>query len=91
MSNYFDSHGQISFNLPHDKHELGKIMKTMEGLRGDAVEENEGAAGVCGGRSGAAREEMVVLISDYTITGPTLEEVFMNVAREAAQVHGPEV
>jgi ATP-binding cassette subfamily A (ABC1) protein 3 len=26
------------------------------------------------------------VIEDYTVTGPTLEEVFMNVAREAGTV-----
>ncbi|KAE8454159.1 hypothetical protein EG329_005084 [Mollisiaceae sp. DMI_Dod_QoI] len=83
VSGYMDSHGQVSFRLPHDRKMLGKMMKIMEGLKGDDVEKSEGdqVAGAVGGSS--AVSESVKVIEDYTITGPTLEEVFMNVAREA--------
>ncbi|TVY44013.1 Retinal-specific ATP-binding cassette transporter, partial [Lachnellula occidentalis] len=39
VANYVDGHGQVSFNLPHDKRALGAIMRIMEELKGDAVEE----------------------------------------------------
>jgi ATP-binding cassette subfamily A (ABC1) protein 3 len=89
VSNYFDSHGQISFHLPHDKKWLGSIMRVMEGLKGDVIEdedEDEGtvkAGGAVGGSSAAQERTNVRVLQDYTITGPTLEEVFMNVARES--------
>ncbi|TVY46029.1 ABC transporter A family member [Lachnellula subtilissima] len=81
VANYVDGHGQVSFNLPHKKRALGSIMKIMEGLKGDVVEDEghvEGSA--TGGR------ETERFIQDYTIQGPTLEEVFMNVARENGDV-----
>ncbi|KUJ19510.1 P-loop containing nucleoside triphosphate hydrolase protein [Mollisia scopiformis] len=67
---YIDSHGQISFRLPHNKRMLGKMMEKMEKLKGDVGDERAGSSGM-------------KVIDEYTITGPTLEEVFMNVAREA--------
>lgn len=87
--NYEDSHGQISFNLPHDKRALGSIMKVMEGLKGDVIEdEEEGVANAAGGSSGMVDEGSVRVLQDYTITGPTLEEVFMNVVRESGIAGG---
>jgi ATP-binding cassette subfamily A (ABC1) protein 3 len=89
VSNYFDSHGQISFHLPHEKKWLGSIMRIMEGLKGDVIEdeeEEEGTVktgGAVGGISAAQERINVRILQDYTITGPTLEEVFMNVARES--------
>lgn len=66
---YTDSHGQISFRLPHEKRMLGKIMGTMEKLKGNVGDER-------------AASEILKVIGDYTITGPTLEKVFMNGAQE---------
>ncbi|KAH8672020.1 hypothetical protein BGZ60DRAFT_449736 [Tricladium varicosporioides] len=83
VSNYLDGHGQISFNLPHDKSALGGIMRVMEELKGDVVAEEESATGGSAAASGGVR-----VISDYTIAGPTLEEVFMNVARESGAAGG---
>lgn len=89
VSNYEDSHGQISFNLPHDKRALGSIMKIMESLKGNVIEDEEETSGnAAGGSSAAAAEVRVGVLQDYTITGPTLEEVFMNVARESGIAAG---
>ena len=88
VSNYFDSHGQISFHLPHEKKWLGSIMRIMEGLKGDVIEDEDeatvkaGGGGAVEGSSAAQERTNVRVLQDYTITGPTLEEVFMNVARE---------
>ncbi|EPE27975.1 P-loop containing nucleoside triphosphate hydrolase [Glarea lozoyensis ATCC 20868] len=73
VSNYLDGHGQVSFCLPHVKKELGRIMRGMEELKGEVF-----VAGKVGEK----------VISDYTINGPTLEEVFMNVARENGHAGG---
>jgi ATP-binding cassette subfamily A (ABC1) protein 3 len=81
--NYEDRHGQVSFNLPHDKSALGKILKALEQLKGNAIEGQ--TVGTGGGSSDLS--EMKVL-EDYTLTPPTLEEVFMQVAREADSVEG---
>jgi ATP-binding cassette subfamily A (ABC1) protein 3 len=83
---YEDRNGQITFLLPHDKRALGSIMRIMEGLKGDVVSDGEqeepgGSSGI--GGSAAKTNGGLRVIGDYTITGPTLEEVFMNVAREA--------
>ena len=89
VSNYEDRHGQISFNLPHDKRALGSIMRIMESLKGNIIEDEEEASGnAAGGSSAAAAELRVGVLQDYTIMGPTLEEVFMNVARESGIAGG---
>lgn len=90
---YEDRNGQVYFALPHEKRELGAIMRVMEELKGDVIEEKEGGAGSgagAGGAGGSAAQEKGIqaVVSDYTITGPTLEEVFMNVAREAGAAGG---
>ena len=84
VSNFYDSHGQISFYLPHDRSALGSIMKVMEGLKGDAIEDEDQQKGdsASGGSAAQTRGSRKIL-TDYTIAGPTLEEVFMNVARES--------
>lgn len=82
VSNYNESYGEISFNIPHDKSALGRIMRIMEGLKGHVVEQATKNA-VGGSSSGGHNQGTRKLLSDYTITGPTLEEVFMNVARES--------
>jgi ATP-binding cassette, subfamily A (ABC1), member 3 len=91
VSNFSDSHRQISFNLPHDKAALGSIMRVMEGLKGDDVREQEEGQGGAAEGSGSAAGPMKggrKVLMDYTITGPTLEEVFMNVARESGVAGG---
>lgn len=85
VSHYSDSHGQVGFNLPHDKRDLGHIMRIMEGLKGNFVGEDEEDTA---GASSAAKDEDVRILQDYTITGPTLEEVFMNVARASGVAGG---
>ena len=90
VSNYSDSHGQMGFNLPHDKRALGSIMRVMEALKGDVIGENEEdntvGGGAAAGGSSVAKIQGVRVLQDYTITGPTLEEVFMNVARESGVI-----
>lgn len=87
ISSYEDSHGQISFYLPHDRRQLGSILKIMEELKGAVVmeEAHEGGNAV-GGSAGATGK--IRVLQDYTINGPTLEEVFMNVARESGVAVG---
>jgi ATP-binding cassette, subfamily A (ABC1), member 3 len=88
VSNYEDSHGQVSFNLPHDKKALGSIMKVMERLKGEVIEDEENAGNTTGGSSVAVNEGRVRVLQDYTVMGPTLEEVFMNIARESGITGG---
>ncbi|KFY73144.1 hypothetical protein V499_06788 [Pseudogymnoascus sp. VKM F-103] len=85
VSNFIESCGQIRFNLPHDRSALGSIMRIMEGLKGNVVEDQEQATRthVGEGSSTEYNQSSRKLLSDYTITGPTLEEVFMNVAKES--------
>lgn len=85
--NYADRHGQVSFNLPHDKKALGRILKTMEALKGDVIEEG-GSDNSAGGSSQARAASGVRVLQEYTVNGPTLEEVFMNVARERTTTTG---
>ncbi len=89
VSNYDDSHGQISFNLPHDRKALGSFMRVMESLKGNLIE-NEGTSNEQdAGRSASVGDDRRVrVLQDYTINGPTLEEVFMNVARESGVAGG---
>lgn len=80
--NYAERHGQVSFNLPHDKSALGQILKIFDTLKGDPVQEEQGGnsdAAAAAGMSSAAREQVGVrVLQDYTINGPALEEVVMN-------------
>ncbi|KFY06843.1 hypothetical protein V492_07693 [Pseudogymnoascus sp. VKM F-4246] len=83
--NYMESYGQIRFNIPHDRSALGRIMRIMEGLKGNVVRDQEQTTGNNEGSSSARNTQGGrKFLSDYTITGPTLEEVFMNVAKESA-------
>ena len=80
VSQYEDSYRQVSFSLPHDKSALGAILRIMEGLKGDPILDQAGIhddESIAEGNSHTDR-----VLEDYTINGPTLEEVFMNVARE---------
>ena len=88
VSAYFDVNGQVGFGLPHEKERLGAIMRSMEGLMGVTVEEDDEEEGARVGGSAAMRSGPRKVIEDYTVTGPTLEEVFMNVAREAGTAGG---
>ncbi|PVH73589.1 hypothetical protein DL98DRAFT_50306, partial [Cadophora sp. DSE1049] len=96
VKGYMDAHGQVRWQLPHDKRALGSIMQVMEELMGDAIVEEEegqgGSAGAGGAAAAAGASSAAVtsrkVIQAYTVTGPTLEEVFMNVAREAGQAGG---
>jgi ATP-binding cassette, subfamily A (ABC1), member 3 len=77
---YEDHFGQISFSLPHEKHRLGSIMKAMEELKGEVVQNDDGAGG---SSAAAAAKVSSQILKDYTVTGPRLEEIFMNVVRRA--------
>ncbi|KAH9219755.1 putative ABC transporter A family member 4 [Leptodontidium sp. 2 PMI_412] len=96
VKGYSDAHGQIGWQLPHDKRALGSIMRVMEELMGDVISDEEeeenvqSGSGSAGGAAagGSSAAVSVKVIQAYTVTGPTLEEVFMNVAREAGQAGG---
>ncbi|OBT46282.1 hypothetical protein VE00_02364 [Pseudogymnoascus sp. WSF 3629] len=90
VSNFIESYGQIRFNIPHDRSALGSIMRIMEGLKGNVVEDQEQATrnDVGEGSSTGYNQGSRKLLSDYTITGPTLEEVFMNIAKESGVSRG---
>ena len=80
VSAYFDVNGQVGFGLPHEREKLGR-MKVMEGLKGVVVDEEgeggaEGAGRVGGSAAAAAKTGPRKVIEDYTVTGPTLEEVY---------------
>lgn len=86
VSGYEDAHGEISWRLPHERYLLGSIMRVMEELKGESFAEEEDDSGAAAGGSGSAAvggsaaQEVrggKKVISDYTISGPTLEEVFM--------------
>lgn len=80
--NYEDRHRQIRFNLPHERAGLGSVLKTMELLKGANIEDQQGVGIAVGGSSDVAPTGGG-LLEDYIVNRPTLEEVFMNVAREA--------
>ena len=90
VSAYEDRGGQIGFCLPHEKRLLGAIMTVMESLKGNVVEPEEAGSGstAAGGASSAAIDAKIRVLQDYTITGPTLEEVFMNVAKDTGTTVG---
>jgi ABC-type multidrug transport system ATPase subunit len=83
VSGYFDVNGQVGFGLPHEKRQLGSIMRIMERLKGENLGKKDVGAG-----SARVKGHRRRIFQDYTITGPTLEEVFMNVARESRTAGG---
>lgn len=82
VSKYTDSHGQISFNVPHSRRELGTFMTIMEGLKGNdisqlpKVSKGGNEIGKEGGSSGSGQD---IVFEEYSITEPALEDVFMSV------------
>ncbi len=90
VMNYRDVGGQISFGLRHERRLLGKIMLTMESMKGRSEDENaekEGGHSAGMAASSAAQSERKI-IQDYTIRGPTLEEVFANVLNHSERPTG---
>ncbi|KAL2064305.1 hypothetical protein VTL71DRAFT_4799 [Oculimacula yallundae] len=99
---YEDAHGQVGWEVEKvaGGRTWGGIMSIMEGLVGERIRESEdsdgdlgggsrgGSSAAAGGSSSAARSGNFKVFQAYTVTGPTLEEVFMNVAREAGQAGG---
>lgn len=74
--NYGDTHGLIQFNTVFDRTTLGKMMLAMECLEGnhdiiDLVSEENGSS-----------QSYKTVLTTYT-TGPTMEEIFMNVVTGA--------
>ncbi|KAE8150913.1 hypothetical protein BDV25DRAFT_139348 [Aspergillus avenaceus] len=70
--NYADMNGLVQFFIRYERKWLGRILYTMEELKiGSTLDAPEGvnAAGK--------------ILEDYTLTEPTLEELFMNVVTES--------
>ncbi|XMA20194.1 hypothetical protein WAI453_012985 [Rhynchosporium graminicola] len=95
VRNYEDAHGQVGWELEKGGRSWGGIMRVMEGLLGKRIDEDGernghlgggSSMGAAGGSSAQRASGSVKVFQAYTVTGPTLEEVFMNVAREAGQV-----
>lgn len=84
--------GEASFEVPFVRGRLGGIMRKMEGL----MEVKNGGRGVdlelgkwSGGPEGdgvvggvARRDSRRMLLRDYTVVSPSMDEVFMNVMGE---------
>ena len=86
MSDLIVRYGHVTFRLPHETRKMGYIMKTMEGMKVVAVERDqdnlESERNVDDGTSSRV-EATTRVFEDYTVTGPTMDEVFMNVCRKA--------
>ena len=82
---YVDMNGLVQFFLKYDKKILGRVMATMEGLKGvsSSTEEEEREGG-----AGSAGQASMKVFEEYTLIEPTLEEVFMNVVNEAEGSEG---
>ena len=82
---YVDMNGLVQFFVKYDKRILGRVMATMEGLKGvsSSTEEEEREGG-----AGSAGQASMKVFEEYTLIEPTLEEVFMNVVNEAEASEG---
>jgi ATP-binding cassette subfamily A (ABC1) protein 3 len=74
--NYWDSNGLVQFNVVYDRTTLGRIMVAMERLVGNSDI-------ISGLRTDSSHRENEGIFTAYNITGPTMEEVFMNVVSSA--------
>jgi hypothetical protein len=86
VKKYVDMNGLVQFFVWYEKRDLGKIMTVMEALKGEVVR-RDGEGSPTGGATSEGTAVMKVF-EDYTLIEPTLEEVFMNVAREAEGSEG---
>ncbi|THC93214.1 hypothetical protein EYZ11_007296 [Aspergillus tanneri] len=86
VKKYVDVNGLVQFFVQYEKRDLGKIMTVMEALKGEVVR-RDGEGGPTGGTASEGTAAMKVF-EDYTLIEPTLEEVFMNVVREAEGSEG---
>ncbi|KAJ5093890.1 hypothetical protein N7456_009751 [Penicillium angulare] len=81
ISRYEDTRGIVQFFIKYEKKDLGKILSAMESLKVNDSEKH-GAQGHGGSGSARPTESEMKMFEDYTLTEPTLEEVFMNVVKE---------
>lgn len=85
--NLLARHGQVSFEVPHEKGRLGSIMVTMEELLAGKEEisdtQADGIEVGDRGREGSRHEESEIQrasgFKEYTIAEPTMDTIFMNV------------
>lgn len=75
--NYWDANGLVQFNTTFDRTALGRIMVGMECLVG-----NHSIISTVSG-IGSSSQSYKTVLKAYNLTGPTMEEVFMNVVRSA--------
>lgn len=78
-------YGEANFELPHVTRNLGSIMKKMEALMELKPKAKKGqlpGERTDGAEAVASRDSSQILFRDYTITEPTMDEVFMNVLDE---------
>ena len=83
-------YGQVEFKLPHDARELGRILGKLERLKVHDEEDLESDSPRGESHSWTASdaedgqhvsENHGKVFVDYTINGPTMDEVFMNVCQ----------
>lgn len=81
VSNYADINGLVQFFVNYDRALLPRILLVMERLKigSPFAEESSGLQSA----SNAGGWDQDRVFEDYTLIEPTLEEVFMNVSREA--------
>lgn len=81
VSNYADMNGLVQFFVNYDRALLPRILLVMERLKigSPFAEEPSGLQSA----SSAGGWDQARVFEDYTLIEPTLEEVFMNVSREA--------
>lgn len=79
---YMDMKGVVQFFVQYEKSHLAAILIAMEGLKGGSCTTDQDQDGQATGSSGAETKSAMKVFEDYTLTEPTLEEVFMNVVKE---------
>ena len=72
---------EANFELPHVTGSLGGIMQKMEGLMESKTKKQVGESAASNAAHKSKRSKKL-LLKDYTITEPTMDEVFMNVLGE---------
>ncbi|KAK6598059.1 ABC transporter [Botrytis cinerea] len=76
--------GEVEFELPYERKMIGRIMLSMESL----MVSKEGVLGIERTMSGQGLSEnstrdMPKMLRDYTILEPSMDDVFLNVCKEA--------
>lgn len=83
LTNLVVRHGEANFELPHDPRQLGRIMSVIESLMESPQTDDEEQTGLPEDREAEILRSDGSVFTNYTISEPNMEMIFMNVYMKA--------